>query len=140
MITAVDTSVLIDVFRDDPDFGRASAEEMRRCIREGRLVVCDIVWSELAGLFPSRKLLEDQMGRLGIDFLSMDRDAASLAGEAWRQYGARGGGRKRVIADFLIAAHAMVQCDRLFTRNRGFFRDYFKDLIVLDPSARSGAQ
>jgi hypothetical protein len=64
----------------------------------------------------------------------MDRDAASFAGEMWGQYRARGGDRKRVIADFLIAAHAKVQCDRLLTRDRGFSRDYFGDLAVIDPS------
>jgi hypothetical protein len=134
MITAVDTSVLIDVFRNDPDHGRLSADALRRCIREGRLVVCDIVWAELAGLFPSRKMLEEQMGRLKIDLVPMERAAASLAGETWRQYRSRGGKRKRIIADFLIAAHAQVQCDRLLTRDRGFCRDYFKKLTVIDPS------
>lgn len=134
MITAVDTSVLLDVFRDDPNHGRLSAEALRRCIREGRLVVCDIVWSELAGLFPSRVALKARMGQLNISFLPMDQDAASLAGEMWRQYRSRGGKRKRVIADFLIAAHAKVQCDRLLTRDRGLCRDYFKRLTVVDPS------
>jgi predicted nucleic acid-binding protein len=45
-----------------------------------------------------------------------------------------GGTRERVIADFLIGAHAMAKADRLLTRDRGFYRRYFKDLTVLDPS------
>ena len=138
MITAVDTSVLIDVFRDDPEYGRASSDALRRCIREGRLVVCDIVWSELAGLFPTRTMLEKQMDALGIAFLPVERDAASLAGELWRQYRSRAGGRKRIIADFLIAAHAKVQSDRLLTRDRGFCRDYFSGLNIMDPSGARG--
>lgn len=134
MITAVDTSVLIDIFRDDPDYCRMSADAIRRCIQEGRLVVCDVVWSELTALFPSRTILEEKMSQLGIDFLVMKQDSASLAGEYWRQYRLRGGSRERVIADFLIGAHATIQCDRLLTRDRGFYRDYFGQLDVVDPT------
>jgi hypothetical protein len=83
-------------------------------------------------------MLYDQMESLGISFLPMNRDAASFAGELWGQYRARGGDRKRVIADFLIAAHAKIQCDRLLTRDRGFRRDYFGDIAIVDPMTDAG--
>jgi len=134
MITAVDTSVLIDVFRNDPAHAGSSTKALRRCIQEGRLVVSNIVWAELAALFPSREMLEEKMAILGVDFLPMDQKAASQAGETWRRYRERGGERKRVVADFLIAAHAQTQCDRLLTRDRGFYRDYFRSLALIDPT------
>lgn len=135
MITAVETNVLVDVFRDDARYCRPSAQALRQCIREGQLVVCDVVWAELAALFPSSVELEERMRQLNAVFSSMSNEAASLAGDLWRDYRKRETGRGRVIADFLIGAHAMKQAERLLTRDRGFYRDYFADLVVVDPSA-----
>lgn len=134
MITAVDTNVLIDVFINDPEFGSASAEALRQCIKEGQLVTCEIVLAELAAVFPSRRAFEETIKKLPIDFLPSESDSAVLAGEMWRQYRKHGGTQTRVISDFLIAAHAQKQCDRLLTRDRGFYRKYFTKLRLLEPS------
>ena len=73
------------------------------------------------------------MNTLGAAFSALDRRAALRAGETWHNYRKRGGRRSRVIADFLVGAHASVQADRLLTRDRGFYRVYFPDLTVIDP-------
>lgn len=133
MITAVDTSVLIDIFRADRNFGPASREALRTCRVEGSLIACDPVWAEVTSNFPASEAAREAMNRFEISYTAFTVDAAVAAGEAWRDYRRRGGPRTRVITDFLVGAHAFEQADRLLTRDRGFYRSYFKPLSVVDP-------
>jgi predicted nucleic acid-binding protein len=135
VITAVDTNVLLDVFKPDPEFALRSADTLRRCVAEGALIACEAVWAEIAGEFPNTRAGAEAMDRLGVRFDPLDRGAALEAGAAWWRYRSRGGGRDRVVADFLIGAHADSRADRLLTRDRGFYRTYFRRLSILDPSA-----
>lgn len=135
MITAVDTSVLIDVFGADPRFGPSSANALRRCLNEGAVVACAVVWSESRGAFSTDDAFLRVLRTLGVGFSSSTQLAATLAGGAWKKYRAAGGKRERMIADFLIGAHAVSQCDRLLTRDRGYYKKYFGGLAVVDPTA-----
>ncbi len=134
MITAVDTNVLLDVFGADPTFGQHSREALRTCITQGRLVACELVWTEVATFFSPATASRLALERLGCDFSAITMDTALEASKAWKSYRKQGGGRTRVAADFLIGAHALCQADRLLTRDRGFYRSYFKRLAVLDPT------
>ena len=134
MITAVDTNVLLDVFGADPEFGPRSAEALRRCLAEGSLVACEVVWAETAASFPAIAAAERALNDLRVDFSGVDDEIALATGQAWRAYHEAGGVRERVIADFLIGAHALDRADRLLTRDRGFYRRYFAGLAIVDPS------
>lgn len=134
MITAVDTSLLLDIFSADPTFGTVSAAGARSALAEGALIACDVVWAEIAAAFPSAGEAADAMDRLGVRFTPLDPAAAAQSGQAWRSYRKAGGSRTRVVADFLIGAHASMQADRLLTRDRGFFRKHFTGLTVVDPT------
>ena len=46
----------------------------------------------------------------------------------------RGGAGHR-IGEFMVGAHAMLQCDGLVTWNDAFYRDYFKGLKLIVPQA-----
>ena len=136
MRTAVDSSVLLDVLCGDEKFGEASRLALKNAYAQGPLLACDIVWAEVSATFGDDQPCGPILSRLGLDFEPVSTAAAERAGRAWRIYRARKGSRKeRMIADFLIGAHALDSADRLLSRDRGFFRSYFPELVLVDPSA-----
>jgi predicted nucleic acid-binding protein len=134
MITAVDTNVILDILAADQKFGVASLKMIKNCQQEGILVICEIVLAELSRYFEQLKNLTDTLDDLDIKVESLGEEACFLAGQAFLTYRMRSGKRDRILPDFLIGAHAQLRCSRLLTRDRGFYRDYFAHLLVVDPS------
>jgi predicted nucleic acid-binding protein len=133
---AVDSSVLLDVLTGDATFGLASREALRRAYDSGTLVACDVVWSEVRAHFPDEATFHSTLATLGVAYEPLRAEAAELAGELWRKYCIairRKRDRDRIVADFLIGAHAKLQSEALLSRDRGFFLDHFKGLYLIDP-------
>ena len=98
-------------------------------------MVSDVVWAETAVAFPESTAAAKAIGALGGTFSASILETANAAGLAWRAYRNADDPRTRAVADFLVGAHALVQADRLLTRDRGFYRRYFTSLTVIDPAA-----
>lgn len=134
MITAVDSSIIIDVLEPDPEHGPASREALRHCLREGSMVVCDVAWAEVATAFGhTQARAVEALREIGIAYSPMTEEAALRAAECWYRFRKRSGGKERIVADFLIGGHALVHADRLLTRDRSFYRVYFKPLKLVVP-------
>lgn len=101
--------------------------------RQGLLVLCEIVYAEVAPAFESRVELDNVLVDLGAHLDPIGAEAAWLAGQTFKRYRAKGGPREHLVPDFLIAAHAKVQADHLAAKDRGYLRRYFPDLAVLRP-------
>jgi len=56
-----------------------------------------------------------------------------LAGDTFKRYRQAGGPRQQLVPDFLIAAHAQIQSNRLAAIDRGYLRQWFRGLKVLVP-------
>ena len=130
---AVDSSVLIDLLSGDRMADAAEAA-LRNALGRGRVAVCDVVVAEVCSSLGQGDDVPKVLEEMGITYVPVSERAAVLAGEMQRKYRERGGRRQRSVPDFIVGAHAMLQCTALITRDAGFFRDYFKGLKVLVPA------
>jgi len=129
--TAVDSSVIIAIIRGEP----SAAAWMNRLIlarQRGGLLACEAVWAETRQLYPSREAHAQAMNDFGLQFSPLLAPAAVLAGEIQKAYRQAGGKRDRLLVDFMVGAHALVQADQLATCDSGFLRTYFRQLKILD--------
>lgn len=131
MISAVDSSILLDVLVDDPQHAADSENLLRSAAQDGGLALCDCVLAEIFPAIGSDARLREFMSDWHIAYIPIDLETALLAGQQFDRFLRRGGKIGRILPDFLIGAHAMRHADRLLARDRGYLRDYFKGLTVL---------
>src|SRR5947209_10274535 len=121
MKTALDSNILSVLWSNEPSAPRIS-EELRKARALGAIVICAPVYVELAAHpTASRKFVDKFLAETGIaiEFL-LDEAVWKRAAEAFAAYAQRrrssgGTSPKRLLPDFLIAAHASLRTDRLFT-------------------------
>ena len=83
MITAVDTSVLLDVFLPDDRYGEQSKTWLRAAYDTGAIIVSDIVYAELAPAFPDRAVLDRALREINATTSPVDTAIAYDAGMRW---------------------------------------------------------
>ena len=132
---AIDSSALLDVLTDDPVFGEVSSAKLQSALERDDVVICDVVLAEIATKIEPVDDLLDALAELRVNFSGTSEQAALRAGIMQRRFSERGGKRnERVVSDFIVGAHALLQCNALITRDQGFFRDYFKGLKIINPA------
>ena len=78
---------------------------------------------------------EDGSADVFVHYSAIEAKSALRAGEMQRRHRQRNPGDSRRIDDFMVGAHALLQCDGLITWNDRFYRDYFKGLKLIVPQA-----
>jgi predicted nucleic acid-binding protein len=137
MKTGVDTNIFSRIWLGGPEALFAD-RALRRCSAEGTLVISPVVYAEL--------LANPWMGRADAEsFLRQSRIAVEFAllPEVWSAAGLRfgdyakrkrasgGGESRRLIADFVVGAHAYLQADRLLTLDVRRFQVDFPELKLV---------
>jgi predicted nucleic acid-binding protein len=132
---AVDSSVLVDLLSGAGRHADAAADALRSALHQGPVVFCDVVLAEVCTALKQGSDALDVLEDAGLGYVPTEARSALRAGEMQRRYRQRGGKRERTVPDFLVGAHALMQCSGLITRDASFFRDYFKGLRVIVPKA-----
>jgi len=129
---AVDAPVLIELLTDGP---RADAVEagLRQALGSGRVVLCDAALAQVCASLRNGADALAALEEMGVHYSPVEAKSALRAGEMQRRHRQRGGG-ERPVADFLVGAHALLQCDGLITFDTAFHRDYFKGLKLIVPA------
>ncbi len=138
----VDTCIVLDIFENDPAFGRPSAKLLHKLLPHG-LTISPVTMVELSAAF-SGDLAEQKyfLDQAGISYhepwTAADTEQAHAA---WNAYvGAKRQAQtvKRPIADILIGGFAANRTG-LVTRNPRDFTRWFPRLKIQEPSVISPA-
>jgi len=138
--TAVDTNVFVALFSGDADTSAAAQESLEKARADGPLEISPAVYAELvagrdetfAEKFLSEKGIEVDWGQgkqvwstAGARYGEYARDRRKQKGDP---------GPRRILADFLIGAHALHRAEALLTSDSRIYGTYFSELKVLGPT------
>lgn len=128
----IDSSVLIDIARDDPVWASWSRDALRQAGLEQPLFINQIILAETAMAFANA--VPEHLAAAGlIQRRDLPWSAAGPAGQAHAEYRRRGGAREAILADFLIGAHAQVEQLTLVTRDPRRIRRAFPEVRIIAP-------
>jgi hypothetical protein len=114
--TLVDSSVLLDVFTEDPRWVVWSQAQLTQAAQRGAIILNVVVLAEIAPRFSRIEILRSALPSMAI-VEEIPVTAAFLAGHAHVDYRRAGGTREAILPDFLIGAHAAVTARPLLTRD-----------------------
>jgi predicted nucleic acid-binding protein len=127
----VDSSLVLDLFTDDPIWGERSRRALAEAAAEGDLLIDDMVYAEVSVGFSRIEELDEALGGAGFTLAPMPRAALFLAGKAFLAYRKRGGAKTSPLPDFIIGAHAAVSGLPLLTRDPARVRSAYPKLELI---------
>jgi predicted nucleic acid-binding protein len=132
----VDTCVVLDVFENDPQFGKVSATLLEKLMPSG-LAVSPVTMIELSAAFDGdieeqKRFLEGAGISHSEAWTAVDIEASHKAWNAYVSSRRSDKVPKRPIADILIGGFAANRSG-LVTRNPSDFRRWFPRLVIREP-------
>lgn len=121
MTTAIDTNIIVALWDKDDTLNSLAQSALDAALGRGNLVLAAAVFAELMA-FPGRSeaFLDSFFKETGIAVdWNLHETVWRAAGRAFQTYAARrkhrNSGTRRILADFLISAHALEKGYRLLT-------------------------
>jgi predicted nucleic acid-binding protein len=137
MTTAIDTNVVIALWDKDETLSEAAQTALETAFARGNLVVAGPVFAELIAA-PGRteKFVSSFLDETGIGVeWDLGESVWRSAGRAFQSYADRrrkqhDSGARRILADFLIGAHAQIRSYRLLTGDERLYRAAIPTLTI----------
>jgi predicted nucleic acid-binding protein len=135
MTTSIDTNVIVALWEAEDEVSKTARDALDESMERGGLVISGVAYAELLAA-PGRieEFLDEFCENTGIEVdWEMGEAIWRAAGGAFQSYAARrkrtaGAGPRRILADFLIGAHALVNEYRLLTLDEKHYRSSFPGL------------
>jgi len=156
MTIAIDTNILFDILLPDPKFKDSSLNLLKDYSKSNKLIISEIVYSELASQFNEQDLLDLFLSDVNIFIKNTGKDGLWIASKVWNDYNKNRDtklqcnncghfqnyycnkcnklikSKQHIIPDFIIGGHAIENGNKLISRDRGFYRKYFTELEIIN--------
>jgi len=129
----VDSSVLLDIVTEDPQWFSWSAAALSLWAERAPLYINVVIYAEVSIGFARIEDVEAALSPDQFRRLSIPWEAGFLAGKAFVRYRQREGTRTLPLPDFFIGAHALVAAFALLTRDPRRVRRYFPQVQLITP-------
>jgi predicted nucleic acid-binding protein len=141
--SALDTNVIAYLVAGESSVAAAASDVLGAARLRGAVTICGVVYAELLAhpkLTPAT--LTHFLAETGVDVdFDIGRDLWREAGMRYSRYSVRrrkagAGSPRRLLADFVIGAHALLRADRLITFDTAGYRHDFPELQITPRKAQ----
>ena len=128
----VDSNIILDLLTEDPNWYSWSASTLETLAEDHKLIINDIIYSEISISFRYIEELEEILTNSFI-IQPIPKEALFLAGKVFVKYKNAGGVKQSTLPDFFIGAHASILGIPLLTRDKKGYKNSFPNLKIICP-------
>ncbi len=128
----VDSNIILDILTEDPNWYDWSASTLETLAEDHKLIINDIIYSEISISFRYIEELEETLTD-NLIIQPIPKEALFLAGKVFVKYKNAGGMKQSTLPDFFIGAHASILGIPLLTRDKKGYKNNFPNLEIICP-------